>query len=797
MLVSQNWLSDLVPALAGRADLATVFTAGGLEVEAQHCAGPALADVVVAQVCAIKRQPGHVVCQVDDGVATHTVVCNAPNLRSRKLVAWARVGAVLPGERAIERRQIRTTLSEGMICSAADLGLSGGSASEIMIIDRGWALGIPVGQALDLTDQIFDLAVTPNRGDWLSINGLARELAALLELKCRPLRARLVAARRSCAETFGASIEAASAQACRRFCCLPITAIAAGARTPTWLAERLRRCGVRPVSALVDVTNYVMLLSGQPLHAFDRAKLVGDSLLVRSARPGERLTLLDDSVVDLDQGELCVCDVRGPVALAGVMGGRTSGVSTTTTAIVLEAAHFSPSAVRRQASAGGLSSEAAYRFERGVDPALGPLALALAAKLITQICKGRPGQLTEVGAVPPAPPALVLPAGLTARIIGYDPGFKSSLRVLRRLGFKTSREPRQRRAMVVAPSWRFDVSCCEDLVEEVIRVLGYDLVPVTMPTLKGQFRPLPENLLDQGRARRCLAADGFSEIITYPFVPQAWARDFYGVAEPLRLRNPLSEQAGTMRPGLLGGLVDRAVYNFKRRSQNVLLFELARCFPPTADRDEQPLRLAALGAGPEFADNWLADDRLLDFFALKGNLERLLSRVECTFVASEAHPALQPGRAARISIGDTPIGWLGVLHPRWQEKYDLRCAAVVFELDFAVLAGHAYERRAQAFSRLPLVRRDLALIVRRQVPAADLVVCVKMLGLREIVGVSVFDCYEGAGVAQDARSIGLRLSLQGSEQNLAEAAIDSIVARVAEALQDRFQTHLRGLGEEC
>ncbi len=780
MLISLDWLAEYLPEARTCSGLEQLLTDRGLEVESAARAGPALPGVVAARIIASESVPGTERlkrCTVDAGSGTPvTVACAAPNAAARKTYAYAPPGTTLPDGRAIGNAEVRGIESAGMLCSAAELGLSDG-ADGIMQLDSGTRPGTPLADALGFGDTVYDIAVTPNRGDWLSMHGVAREIAALLGHKPKPLRVTMTSG--SSEERHPAAIDADALEACPRFCALAVTGVNARARTPRWMAERLRRCGVRPVSAIVDITNYAMLALGQPLHAFDRDRL-GGPLNVRFAKAGESLELLDGTAVALRPDMLLVCGGDAPAALAGVMGGAASAVSSATRSIVLEAAHFVPQVVRGRTRELNLSSEAAYRFERGVDPQLPPLALALAARLVKRICGGRPGTMDEAGALPAKAAPVTLPDGKAGRVLGFDPGPTETARILRRLGFAVTRNRSGKKLAAVPPSWRFDASCAEDLIEEVVRVLGYEQIPTTMPQMQGQFLAASSAAVGPLASKQRLAGEGFSETVTYSFVPPAWEKDFYANEKPLLLTNPLAENASAMRTGLLASLADRAVYNFNRRQRAVRIFELSRCFPPGDVR--QPRMLAVLACGPVAPDHWAGSNRELDFFDLKGTLARMLPGMRLDYAPDTSHPALHPARAARILHSGKQLGHIGEIHPRLAELYGLPHPCAVFELDFEACAAVPSMRQARRLSKLPLVRRDLALVMDAGVAAGKLVESVRMLALPELYDVAIFDVYAGSQLTAGQKSIGLRLTLQGETANLIDERIDAIVDAVAGAL---------------
>ena len=781
MLVSVDWLADWLPQVRTVEDLSHLFTDHGMEVEGVAAAGPDLPGIVAARIteAASIRSGGKArLCTVEHGGGSSQVVCAAANAARRGMYAFAPAGSSLPGGRRIETVELHGHRSEGMLCSAGELGL-GDDDSGLLRLDRDAQPGTPLARLLALDDRIYDLSITPNRGDWLSMRGIARELAALLDLKAAGLPARIPAGSE---DRIAVRISPDAQSACPRFCALPISGVKANAATPLWMRERLRRCGVRPVSAIVDITNYVMLAIGQPLHAFDRQQL-GGAIQVRFARDGESLELLDATRARLAGNMLLVCGDDRPAAIAGVMGGRASGVADATSDIVLEAAHFSPAAIRGKTRILNVNSEAAFRFERGVDPTLPVAALAMAARLVRRVCGGRIGSLAEAGAAP-APGAVELADGRVQALLGFSPDKRENAAILRRLGCTVRR---QRKALIaVPPSWRFDIERAEDLVEEIVRVLGYESVPTTMPELAGRFLPRPDPVLAAPTVRQQLAAEGFFETATFSFVPPAWEEGFYGNKSPLALANPLSEEASAMRSGLLASLTDCAAYNFSHSQRAVRIFEISRCFP--AGDERQPRMLAALACGPRLADHWDGCDRPLDFFDIKAVLVRLLGGCRIDFAREASHPAFHPGKAARVMLAGRGIGLIGEIHPRLASRHALPYPAAAFEIDFETATAAMRQIKAGPQSRLPLVRRDLAVEAKADAAAGKLVESILMLNIPEIFSVDVFDVYAGEQIAAGRKSVGLRITMQGTGENLVEDRIDAIVNAAAAALAESHGT---------
>lgn len=791
MRVSVNWLSELAPAVREIDGLAGTLTDIGIEVEAEEGPWPELRGTVVGRVTKAGRVPGMRLkaCTVDAGShGEFTVACGAPNARRGLRAPLAMPGAELPGG-TVGERSFGDFVSKGMLCSAAELGL-GDEAGTVMDLGRQADPGKPVSELLECGDRVLDLGVTPNRGDWLSMLGIARELCAKRGAPLPKAKVARLPAGRSADDLHEVRIEAP--EDCPKFTCMPVSGVRADRPTPALIAERLRRCGVRPVSIIVDITNYVMLELGQPLHAFDRDKISG-TVVIRRGKEGEALELIDGSEAGLGPEFLLVADESGPLAIGGVMGGMQSGITEGTTNVLLEAAHFVPRIVRGRTRELNISSEAAFRFERGVDPSVCEAAITKAARLVMRHCGGTCGTLNAAGATPPAASPVSLKRGAVEKLTGVAVDQRTCGKRLRSLGFAVRRAAGGA-LEAAAPSWRFDVERPEDLIEEVVRLGGFSAVPVTMPDMEGGFVPAPERLLDEDSCRDRLVAQGYSELVNYAFVDPAWERDFCGNDDPFELTNPLSREQSVMRSGLVGGLVDRAVYNRHRRQDSLRLFEVGRCFRKGGEGgSEQPQMVAGLCWGPVGADRWDGERRDHDYFDARAAVEALLPGAEVSFEPEGSHPALHPGRAARVSVGGADVGFAGELHPALlgKHRYDLSPAPAVFELDLGALRSMPHGRRARPVSKYPQVRRDLALTVSAGVAAGQLLQSAKSLAMEEVTDIAVFDSFSGGPLGEGLRSVGLRVTMQGIGANLVEERISEVMDALAAGLETSHGAKVR------
>ena len=790
MKFPESWLREHVTVAADREQLGAALTAIGLEVEDVQAIGAALDGVVVARIVACERHPDAErlqVCTVDAGGDTPLqIVCGAPNARPGLVAPLATVGAVVGGI-TIKAAKLRGVDSNGMLCSAKELGIDP-DASGLLELPADAPVGQPLAGFLGLPDASFELKLTPNRADCFSVRGVAFDVAAALGAQVEPLE--IPEARVDSDARFDVRLEAGGD--CPRFCGRVVEGLDATARTPLWMSERLKRAGLRPISPLVDVTNYVMLELGQPLHAFDADRLQGP-VAVRHARDGETLKLLDEREVALDGQFLVVTDAGRAVALGGIMGGWDTRVTDATTRVFFEAAHWRPDAIIGRARRLGMHTDAGHRFERGVDPALPRLAVERATQLAQQVMGGRAGPLTETAldAHLPPPAAVPLRRARLARVLGLSVPDAEVERILRALGMQVSATADG--WSVLPPTRRFDIAIEEDLVEEVARIHGYDRIPTSTPA--GQIRLVApsETRVEPAVLRRALANRDFVEAINYAFVDARTLATWQATAASVALANPLSEELGVMRTSLLPGLVDALARNRARQQPRVRLFELGRVFHGDAAGGapvETP-RIAAVACGPRSAEQWSADDRGVDFFDLKADVEALLALAgaRAEFRPDDA-PHGHPGRSASVWRDGVRLGWVGHLHPRLAKALDLDGEVVGFELDLAPLSARAVPR-AGSQSRFPSVRRDIALVVPESQPWAALEASLRAaLGplLRDVV---LFDRYVGPGLESGSKSLAMGLILQDVSRTLTDRDADQAVAGALEALARDCGARLR------
>ena len=635
----------------------------------------------------------------------------------------------------------------------------------------------------DGDDWILTLKPTPNRGDCLSLAGIAREIAAVTG---SPLTAPdIKAARVTLTDRLGVTLEAP--QACSRYCGRLVKGVDPSAATPDWMRRRLAGSGIRSLSALVDITNYVMLEVGQPLHAFDAARLAG-GIRVRPAKPGEKLVLLNDTEPALSPEFLVIADEEKAVALAGIMGGLHTSVSEATRDVFLESAFFSPAAIAGRARRLNFATDSSYRFERGVDFAGTGPALERATQLVLEICGGAAGPVTEARAVLPARDPVRLRLARVERLLGIKLDGVQVSDILRRLRFEFSASGGEFR--VTPPSFRFDISIEEDLIEELARIHGYDRIPATLPSAATAMLPVPEQRRDIASLRRLLVARDYQEVITYSFVDAAWERDFAGGSAPVALANPIASQMSVMRSTLAGGLLNCLVHNVSRRHPRVRIFETGRCFMTgTSGEYRQPIRIGGLSYGDARHEQWGLKARPGDFYDIKSDVEALIAPLVAEFHPAP-HPALHPGKSAGIRIGGMTAGWIGELHPRWQQKYDLPLPPVLFELDYEAL-GQRGMPAYKPLSPFPPVRRDIAAEVDAAVSYQAILDGLRREAPAIVTEIGVFDIYRGTGVEKGKKSLAFRVLLQDTRKTLTEAEVESAISQLRRVLQEAFNAKLR------
>ena len=793
MRVSFKWLKELVPVDVAPEKLGEMLSMSGTKLESIHRPGASIGDVVVAEVLAVKDHPkadNLTLVEVDSGDGTRSVVCGARNLAVGDRVPLAQVGARL-GAATIAERRIRGEVSQGMLCSGAELGVAH-DHSGILVLPGDLALGSDIVAALGLDDAVLEFEITPNRPDCMGIIGIAREVAALLGAKLQVPDAQVGEADVMAAQV---EVEIVDPAGCPRYVARYIEGLAV-AGSPAWLAARLMTAGVRPISNVVDATNYVLLETGHPLHAFDAARVTDGHIVVRRADQGEELVTLDGSKRSLDPDDLVIADPARPLGMAGVMGGEDSEVSGDTTAVILEAAYFDPPSIGRTSRRHVLRTEASARFERGADPDMPPYAAARALALMAELGGGRPsGAVVDAYPRPIERPRVTLRAKRTSTLLGYEVDAASQARHLESIGVGVERAGARLEAGI--PSWRPDLRIEEDLIEEVARLAGFDRLPATLPSgVNGGLEPA--QALER-HLRRTLSGTGMREAWTSPLSSQR-DLDALGLGEdhPARkmvvLANPMLEDESSMRTTLLPGLLRAAAHNLAHHTGGVALFEMSRVYEPTGGLPREPLTLGAVWSGTRTPQTWRGPVTKWDFFAAKGVLEATFEAagVEHAGWSPVSGMPLHPTRAANVSVGGHTAGTLGELHPDVCERFDVARGTVVAELALPALFASPLARvKAAGLSRFPAVYIDLAVVVDEAIPAATVTLAIQQAGAPEATSVRLFDLYRGEQVTAGRKSLAYALELRSPEGTLTDDDAARVRDRIVDALSHEFGAELR------
>ncbi len=791
MRFSEAWLREWVNPDITTEQLADQLSMAGLEVDSVEQVAGEFKGVVVGEVLAREPHPDAdklSVCRVDAGQDEELqIVCGAANVAAGMKVPVAIVGAKLPGDFKIKKAKLRGVQSLGMICSASELGLAE-SSNGIMGLAADAPVGADFRDYLALNDQAIEVDLTPDRGDCLGLAGIAREVGVIN--RCPVTEPAVEAVKPTIEDRFAVKLEAP--EACPRYTCRVIRGIHTDAETPLWMRERLRRSGLRPISPVVDVTNYVLLELGQPMHGFDLAKLESE-IRVRMAKPGEKLTLLDGQEVELRDDTLVIADAGRPLAMAGIMGGEESGVTDATRDILLESAFFAPTAITGKARSYGLHTDSSHRFERGVDPQLQVKALERATRLLLDITGGEAGPVVEAASeahIEPRP-KILLRRERVAKLLGLTVDDDTIADILTRLGMRV--DPAAEGWTVTAPSCRFDIAIEVDLIEEIGRIYGYTEIPMHRSAVATVMRSEPESGFSLPRVKKLLVDRDYQEVVTYSFI----SREMQDLMDPqhgtVELANPISSDMSIMRTSLWPGLIQTTQYNRSRQQERVRIFESGLRFIQEADAIRQEPMLAGLVIGPAAPEQWGGAERTVDFYDLKADLEAILALTGCAEAFSfEAapHPSLHPGQSARIMRNEAAVGWIGMLHPELEHKLDLGGRAFLFE----IALNEQLTGKIPAFtplSKFPSIRRDIALVVDRELEYGAIEACIRRAApeiLREIV---LFDVYTGEKIDSGRKSVALGLILQETSHTLTDPEVESAVERILLALKEELNAQLR------
>ncbi len=801
MNVTYNWLKEFVDFDLSPEDLADLLTMLGLEVEGMQKIGSGMDDVIVAVVNEKRQHPNAdklSLCKVNTGSAVLDIVCGAQNFSAGDTVALAQIGAVLPGDFKIKRSKIRGEESLGMLCSEKELGLADES-SGIMILSSNLTPGQPVFDALGLKDTLYEVGLTPNRADCLSVIGIAREIAAKLGKPLRCPENAINEGTEITSNIINVSVE--DAELCPRYSARYISGCRI-ASSPEWLVKRLKAVDIRSINNVVDVTNFVMMELGQPLHAFDCDLLAGRRIVVRRAVEGEPFTTLDSQQRILTSNDLVICDGERPVALAGVMGGLNSEISPETTSVLLESAFFKPSAIRTTSKRVGLHTESSHRFERGIDVGGVLRALDRAAALIAELSGGSVAQ----GALDVYPgkaerTAIILRPARANAMIGIELSTARIIEILSNLQFDVHEMP-DGNLEVVAPSYRIDIEREIDLVEEIARLNGFDKIPTSMPIAQVcSDRPTPHQRLERA-VRDILVSHGMNEIINYSFTaPNAADKLMLGADDPrrsvIRLCNPLVEEQSVMRTSLLPGVLETVARNTNFRSLDLRLFEMRRVYLPNAGEEmpREPIFIVGALTGSREKEGWCHATDVIDFYDAKGIVENLLELLHIDgvkWVADTPEPYYHPGKSCSIVLGRDRLGSLGEIHPTVQETFGLEKPVYCFELDFEKLVTRVRQQASiNVPSRFPDSSRDIAMLVPEDIPAERITECVKGVKAPEIEQVDIFDVYRGTGIPEGFKSIAVRVRYRSYERTLLDNEVGNIHSKIVDSLVNKLKVSIR------
>ena len=790
MQISEAWLRSYVNPEISTEILVEQLTMAGLEIDSVNPAAAKFSGVVVGQVISMHQHPDADrlrVCLVAVGEAEPLqIVCGASNVRVGLKIPAALCCAVLPGEFKIKKSKLRGEESFGMLCSEKELGLAT-DANGLMELADDAPVGVDIRDYLALNDAIIEVDLTPNRADCLCVEGLAREVAVLNKMDWLPTQ--VINAAISHQDVLTVSVEATDA--CPRYLGRLIKEVNAKAVTPLWMQERLRRSGLKSLGPLVDVTNYVMLELGQPLHVFDAEKLAG-GITVRWANADESVALLNNQVIKLDNEALVIADAKQALALAGIMGGSDSAINDETRSVFLECAYFAPHAIAGKARRFGLHTDSSHRFERGVDATLQTRAIERATQLLVDIAGGGAGPITEVTttAALPQREAVLLRRLRIEKTLGIALADEVVIDIFQRLGMavQTQADGWQ----ISPPGFRFDIAIEADLIEEIARIYGYNNLPSSSLLMRSELSTATEAVLDIDRVKDLLVDRGYQEAITYSFVDEDIQKAVAPETDVIRLKNPISSELAVMRTTLWCGLLKAALYNTNRQHNRVRLFESGLCFNKIDGETQQQKMLAGLVLGDAYSEQWGETSRKVDFFDIKADIQALFSLTGCEVqYVSAQQSALHPGQTAEIIAADgKKIGWLGMLHPNLEKQLGFDTPVFLFELD-QNLVLNKHIPVFKALSKYPSVRRDLALIVKEDVTASEIINCIKSSTETVLQEVIIFDIYRGKGVEEGSKSIALSLIMQDDTQTLTDSEIDAIVGRLLALLNNEKNAKLR------
>ena len=792
MQFSENWLRTFVDTKLNSAELSHALTMAGLEVEDEQPAGAVFTHVVIGEITEAVKHPDAdrlQLCKVNIGKENGIkkilqIVCGASNARVGIKVPCALVGAELPGI-SIKQAKVRGVDSFGMLCSSKELGLSV-EADGLLELPADAKVGQDIREYLSLNDNLLTLKLTPNRADCLSIFGIARDVAAITgaTLIGTSLQPNVVESQAK------KTVKIAAAEACPAYFGRVIENVNAQAATPDWMIRNLQRSGVRSISAIVDITNYVLLEFGQPMHAYDLAKISGD-IEIRFASVNEEIKLLNGMQAKLKTDDLVIADTgiksgSNAIALAGIMGGEPTSVTETTSDIFLEGAFFTPDVIAGKARRLGLSTDSSYRFERGVDFGNTKNALERATGLILQLCGGKAGAINEVVSKLPVRNTVNLRYARLISVLGINIAQSDVTKILTQLDFEFTESGGI--FAVKAPSYRFDIEREEDLIEEIARLHGYDKIPAVTPQAALNMLPAPEAALNLGWVRDVLINQGYQEIITYSFVDESWERDLLGNAKPIQLKNPIASNLSVMRSGLWGGLLDTLTYNLNRKQERAMLLEIGATYYQEKQVYSEQTQVAGLFYGAFQPEQWAVSTKDVDFYDVKAHVD-MLTHNQAEYRV-EVHCALHPGQSARVYLQGKAIGWIGKLHPKWQQHYSLTKHTFLFELEATSLLIKAVPAYQEVPKTLP-IRRDLAVVVDANVTLQAILSAIQNGRIPLVSQVQLFDIYQGKGIPENKKSLALSVFMQDTHKTLVDIEAEATMAELLQLLEKQFGAVLR------
>jgi phenylalanyl-tRNA synthetase beta chain len=791
MKFSESWLRELIDIDLSSEDLAAQLTMIGHEVDTVEIDGNGLKGLVVAEIKSFEKHPNADrlnVCQVTtDGKNNYNIVCGAPNVSKGLKSVLALPGQLLPNGLKLKKSKIRDIESFGMLCSAAEIGL-GQESDGIMELPSDTKNGLSLEEYLKLPDNIIDLDLTPNRGDCFSLLGVARDLAGTTNKNIKYS----FDIKNPTTSDIEHPINVDNAELCPRFVAQSIINIDNKATTPLWIKEKLRKSGLRPINPIVDVTNFVMMEIGQPLHAYDLSKINGP-VSPRMAKQDETLTLLDENKVTLDQQTIVISDRSGPIGMAGVMGGLSTAVSQQTISVLFEAAYWPPSLMAGVARRYGMHTDASLRFERGVDPEIQVVAINRATQLLLSICGGNAGVISDIKSdnFLPKTQIIKLTAKRLQRILGDKIDSNVVTTILKRLNLKVKELKND--WVVEIPVYRFDLKIEDDLIEEIARIFGYNKIKESSEISTKILTTSNFSLINNEKIANQLCARDYQEVITYSFVDEKLDKLITNKVNNLKLKNPLSSEFAVMRGSIWPGLLQAAARNTARQNERVRLFEVGKIYKATKDSHQEIPQVAGLITGSVNNEHWSEKSKNISFFDIKGDIESLLpmntADLDYEYVACE-HPALQNGQAAEILLNNNSIGFLGKVHPRVTKKYLLKRDVFVFELDLEK-AFLDLLVTAKPISKYPSIRRDISIVVSKDTSAAEVINNIKIINTKIIQSVKVFDIYEGDNIEEGRKSVALGLILQEKSRTLTDEVADEIISKVIQMLQSNFSAKLR------